>query len=92
MWVVRSPQTGQVLFVYEDNRGQKGTHSVLSDFQGGFLQTDGLSSYNAIAAQANVERLGCWAHVRRKFFEALGTDKKIAEYALQLIQCLFRSI
>ena len=44
MWVVRSPQTGQVLFVYEDNRGQRGAHSVLSDFQGGFLQTDGLPS------------------------------------------------
>ena len=89
MWVVRSPQTGQVLFVYEDNRGQKGAHSVLSDFQGGFLQTDGLPSYNAIAAQANVERLGCWAHVRRKFFEAQGNDKKRAEYALQLIQEIY---
>jgi len=89
MWVVRSPQTGQVLFVYEDNRGQRAAHSVLGDFQGGFLQTDGLPSYNAIAAQANVERLGCWAHVRRKFFEAQGNDKKRAEYALTLIQEIY---
>jgi len=89
MWVVRSPQTGQVLFVYEDNRGQKAAQEVLSDFQGGFLQTDGLGSYNSIAARADVERLGCWAHVRRKFFEAQGNDKKRAQYALGLIQQIY---
>lgn len=89
MWVVRSPQTGQVLFVYEDNRGQKAAQQVLSDFQGGFLQTDGLGSYNSIAARADVERLGCWAHVRRKFFEAQGNDQKRAQYALTQIQQIY---
>lgn len=89
MWAVRSPQTGQVLFVYEDNRSQKAANTVLSGFQGGFLQTDGLGSYNQIAARADVERLGCWAHVRRKFFEAQGNDKKRAQHALGLIQQIY---
>lgn len=89
MWVLRSPDTRQVLFVYEDNRGQKAAEAVLHDFQGGFLQTDGLPSYNAVAARADVQRLGCWAHVRRKFFEAQGNDKKRAQHALGLIHQIY---
>lgn len=32
--------------------------------------TDDYAGYNALGAQAEVERLGCWAHARRKFVEA----------------------
>jgi len=89
MWVVRSPQTGQVLFVYEDNRGKKAANKVLKDFKGGFLQTDGWQSYNQVAARADVQRLGCWAHVRRKFFEARSNDAQRAEFALGMIQQIY---
>jgi transposase len=89
MWVVRSPQTGQVLFVYEDNRGKKAANKVLKKFKKGFLQTDGWQSYNQVAARADVQRLGCWAHVRRKFFEARSNDPQRAEFALGLIQHIY---
>ena len=89
MWVVRCPQTRQVLFVYEDNRGKKAANKVLKDFKGGFLQTDGWQSYNQVAARGDVQRLGCWAHVRRKFFEARSNDKQRAEFALGLIQQIY---
>ena len=89
MWVLRSPQTGQVLFVYEDNRGMKAANKVLQHFKGGVLQTDGWQSYNRVAARADVERLGCWAHVRRKFFEAQSNDQQRAQDALLTIQQIY---
>ena len=89
MWVVRCAQTGQVLFVYEESRSKKAASKVLKDFKGGYLQTDGYQSYNGIAARDDVQRLGCWAHVRRKFFEARSNDKKRAEFALELIQQIY---
>jgi len=89
MWVVRCPQTGQVLFVYEQSRSKKAANKVLRDFAGGYLQTDGYKAYNGIAARTDVQRLGCWAHVRRKFFEALPYDKERAAFALELIQTIY---
>jgi len=89
MWVVRCPQTGKVLFVYEDNRGQKAANKVLKHFNGGFLQADGWDAYNQVAARADVQRLGCWAHVRRKFFEARSNDKQRANFALELIHKIY---
>jgi transposase len=37
-----------------------------------------------------VSLLGCWAHARRKFTEALKEDKPGAEYALEQIGMLYR--
>jgi len=36
----------------------------------GYLMTDDYAGYNALGAQAGVERLDCWAHALRKFVEA----------------------
>ncbi|MNG22547.1 Transposase IS66 family protein [compost metagenome] len=38
--------------------------------------TDYYAGYNALGAQTGVERLGCWAHARRKFFEAQKVQPK----------------
>lgn len=89
MWVLRSPLTGMVLFCYENNRAMKGANKVLKDFKAGYLQTDGYASYNDISAKADILRLGCWAHVRRKFFEAQSNDPKRAQAALKMIQAFY---
>jgi transposase len=34
------------------------------------LLTDGAGAYNLISSSDDVIRAGCWAHARRKFFEA----------------------
>jgi transposase len=89
MWVLRSPATGVVLFCYENNRGTKAANKVLKHFSSGFLQTDGYASYNQIAARPDVQQLACWAHVRRKFFEAQKNDPKRAQQALAMIQKIY---
>lgn len=38
--------------------------------------TDDYAGYNAFGAQDGVERLGCWAHGRRKFVEAQKVQPK----------------
>ncbi|WP_163029350.1 IS66 family transposase, partial [Pseudomonas viridiflava] len=51
------------------------------------------AGYNAVGAQAGVERLGCWAHARRKFVEAQKVQPKgktgRADIALNLINKLY---
>lgn len=51
------------------------------------------AGYNALGAQAGVERLGCWAHARRKFVEAQKVQPKgktgRADIALNLISKLY---
>ncbi|MGY2960147.1 hypothetical protein ACVWZP_001096 [Pseudomonas sp. TE36184] len=55
--------------------------------------TDDYAGYNALGAQSGVERLGCWAHARRKFVEAQKVQPKgktgRADIALNLINKLY---
>ena len=55
--------------------------------------TDDYAGYNAVAAQAGVERLACWAHARRKFVEAQKVQPKgktgRADIALGMINKLY---
>ena len=39
-----------------------------------YLVCDGYDGYNKLK---NVTRCGCWAHARRKFYEALPADEEI---------------
>jgi len=59
----------------------------------GYVMTDDYAGYNALAAQDGVERLGCWAHARRKFVEAQKVQPKgktgRADIALNLINKLY---
>jgi len=90
MWVIHNPLDGYVVFNYQDNRAKKGAEaSSLKHFREGYLQTDGWQSYNGIAARKKVQRLGCVAHVRRKFFEAKGNDPKRATHALKVFQEIY---
>jgi hypothetical protein len=55
-----------ILYAYRPGRGKEYPVELLKGFQG-YLQTDGYAGYNGISG---VVRLGCWAHCRRKFYEA----------------------
>jgi transposase len=57
-----------VWFVYSPDR--KGEHPEvhLSGFHG-FLQADGYAGFNHIYEKGASQEAGCWAHVRRKFFD-----------------------
>jgi len=48
---------------------------LLRGFEG-FLQTDGYEGYAALGREPGVVHVGCWAHTRRKFDEALRGQPK----------------
>ena len=69
MWLYRTGCTGPpiVLFEYQPSRSGDHPRKFLEGFKG-YLQVDGYAGYNDIP---NAELAGCWAHLRRKFDEAL---------------------
>ena len=89
MWVVVDPISGRVVFEYDESRSKQAANRVLSNFIGRFLQTDGYASYNGVAAREDVDRLGCLAHVRRKFFDARNSDLQRAEHALAICKKIY---
>ena len=65
---------GIVLFDFQMGRGHEGPTKMLRDFAG-ILQTDGYIVYDKVGA-TGVVRAACWAHARRKFFEASKLNPK----------------
>ena len=69
MWLYASGRDGPkiVLYDYRTTRASKHPQKFLADFSG-YLHVDGYSGYNSLPG---VTLIGCWAHARRKFDEAL---------------------
>ncbi len=87
-----------LLFEYDPTRGGAVAERLLEGFEG-FVQVDGYSGYNAACANSKVIRVGCMAHVRRKFDEALKAQagakkakkgKTKAHQGMAFIQKLYR--
>jgi transposase len=59
----------------------------------GYLQADALTQYNALFTGAGPKpkptEVGCWAHARRKFYEARTSDPAGSHEALARIRCLY---
>jgi len=72
MWEYGRPK-GPVIFEFSTSRGRDGPRELLKKF-GGLLQHDDYAGYNGVGGNG-VVHLGCWAHSRRKFFEAHQLDK-----------------
>jgi hypothetical protein len=77
MWVQTGgpPDKPVVLYDYDQSRSAKVPVRLLEGFKG-FLMTDGYDGYNEIERTEGVERLACWAHVRRRFVEAVRVQPK----------------
>jgi transposase len=96
MWVRRggSPKTPVILFDYEPTRSGAVAWRLLEDFKG-ILQSDGYSGYIAVGKRDGIVHVGCLAHARRKFDEALKAQKAngrggLAAEGLALIQRIYR--
>lgn len=95
MWVRRggSPKTPVILFDYEPTRSGAVAWRLLEDFKG-ILQSDGYSGYTAVGKRDGIVHVGCLAHARRKFDEALKAQKAtgrggLAAEGLALIQRIY---
>jgi len=89
LWVVRSVMKNLVFFHYDKgSRAQKIVIELLRNYQGA-VQTDGYEAYSIYENKKGVLLLGCWAHARRKFSDAISEDKSGSEYALEQIGMLY---
>ena len=91
LWTCSRPG-GDVFYRWETSRAAACLdHIIPVDFTG-TLQCDGYSGYRSFANQRNnaIALAGCWAHVRRKFHEALEQSPRTAGWILRQIQHLYR--
>ena len=79
-----------VVYEWHASRAARCLNSLLGEDYGGKLQCDGYSAYPAFAKdKPAVELLGCWAHVRRNFFEAQEQAPRVAGWFLKQIGLLY---
>jgi len=89
LWVIRAVMKDLVFFHYDKgSRAQKVVIELLHNYQGA-VQTDGYGAYSIYENKKGILLLGCWAHTRRKYTEALKEDKAGAEYALEQIGLIY---
>jgi transposase len=89
IWMIRAVTEDLVFFHYDyGSRAQKVALQLFKDYQG-VIQTDGYAVYDIYENKKGVLPIGCWAHARRKFEEALKEDEVRASYALDQIGLLY---
>jgi transposase len=88
LWVISRPKD-DVVFDWRLTR-RHGELTSLIDGYTGILQSDGYGAYEAHAkAHPDVTWVGCWAHARRKFFEAHAEHPKAIDLILRIIGWLY---
>ncbi len=89
LWTYLCESSKLVLYDFTEGRSRAGPSQFLAGFEHGTLQSDGYAGYNEIIQCAELTRAGCWAHARRKYYDARRDDRKRCGQMLKLIQDLF---
>jgi len=88
LWTYLDPLGQQVVFDATATHERAGPEAFLAPFAGA-LQADAYAGYDALYRSGRVLEIGCWAHARRRFVEALTTDPQAA-LVVALIQQLYQ--
>ena len=95
MWVMARGARGEkaVVFNYDAGRSRRVAIALFAGYRG-YLQSDGYAGYNILEGEGGIMRVGCWAHARRKFVEALkcaprGGEGTVASAAVKMIKNLY---
>jgi len=85
----------QTVFAYTPNHSRDGPMEFLRDWgkdERVYLQADAFSGYDGIYmgnAGGDVTEVACWAHARRKFYDARNSDPAVSTQALAYIRLLY---
>ena len=90
-WTASRPRA-DVFFRWETSRATACLDHVIPRTFTGTLQSDGYAAYRAFVNGRNavITLAGCWAHVRRKFYEASETAPLLCGWLLRQQQHLYR--
>lgn len=70
------------------SRGYETARKLLRGYRG-TIQTDGYGAYDQFEEDPHIQVIGCWAHARRKFSDALEEDSRKASEGLVYINKLY---
>jgi len=88
-WVYHNPLSKEVLYEWHTGRAAACLDDVLKKFKG-TVQCDGYGAYTSYAkGKEDIEIACCWAHARRKFYEARDEAPAVAGWFLKQIQVLY---
>lgn len=77
-----------LVYDYTPSRSRDGPAKWLAGFSG-YLQADAYGGYDGIYHGQGVTEVACWAHARRKFYDAQDSDGKRAAQMLAMIGELY---
>lgn len=77
------------IYFFKDNHKEENIIEVLKSYHG-VLHSDKYSGYVKLAQNKNITWCPCWAHIRRKFFDAEGGNPQFRNWILEEIQKLFK--
>ena len=86
VWSMSNPRGAY--YQFEPTRSGAIAQEMLKGYESGVVVTDGFSGYSFLDESESLKHAFCWAHVRRKFFEAMAHDPK-AEDMVDLIDSLY---
>jgi transposase len=99
LWTLSRPDQksqdgrGDILYQWHPSRSTSSLQSLLQTAEQNFcgiLQSDGYQAYETYRNQnADIQLIGCWAHIRRKFYEAKDHKPKLSGWFLRQIQHLY---
>jgi transposase len=77
-----------IVYDYTPSRSRDGPVKWLAGYEG-YLQADAYGGYDGIYHSQNVTEVACWAHARRKFYDAQDSDGRRAVQMLAMIAELY---
>lgn len=77
------------VYDYTPSRSRAGPAQWLADYQG-YLQADAYGGYDGIYHAQGVTEVACWAHARRKFYDAQDSDEEHSAQMLALVGQLYQ--
>lgn len=91
MWVVVGGNSSNPAYRVYDFRTNRRHEHVMDILQGyrGVLHSDKYDAYQKMAEKKSITWCPCWAHIRRKFFEAESGDLPFRNWVLRKIRYLF---
>lgn len=90
LWVRHAPTAKTILFDFDVSRSQQVALDLIPPGWQGVIQSDGYQVYEALAAnRPGISSVRCWAHVRRKWVDAVDNGGVIVAQILALIAKLY---
>ena len=80
---------GAIRYMATPTREGRWAEEFLGDYEG-FIQADAYSGFDRLFRDGSRTEVGCWAHARRKFYEALEEEPARAAVVIAGIRKLFR--